>query len=98
VQPDNSADFKGFLDTNSRFLPSESIICRHIGGVMDSLEGRLIRIPLLQGALSADAVFEDMLSGWKQQQLARDFTAGTIQGVKAWSSGSWAFGSAIGGT
>jgi hypothetical protein len=48
--------------------------------MMDTLEGRLIRLPLRQGAFSADAVFEDMLPGWKQQQLARNFTAGTIRG------------------
>lgn len=47
---------------------------------MDPLEGQLIRLPLRQGALSADAVFEDMLTGWKLQQLARNFTAGTIRG------------------
>jgi hypothetical protein len=47
---------------------------------MDPGQGRLIRLPLRQGALSADAVFEDMLTGWKQQQLARNFTAGTIRG------------------
>jgi len=58
----------------------ESNICRLIGGVVDPLEGRLIRLPLRQGAFSADAVFEDMLTGWKQQQLARNFTAGIIRG------------------
>lgn len=47
---------------------------------MDPVEGRLIRLPLRQGAFSADAVFKDMLTGWKQQQLARNFTAGTIRG------------------
>lgn len=58
----------------------ESLIFRRIGGVMDPDEGRLIRLPLRQGAFSADAVFEDMLTGWQQQQLARNFTAGTIRG------------------
>lgn len=47
---------------------------------MDPLEGQLIRLPLRQGAVSADAVFEDMLTGWKRQQLARNFTVGTIRG------------------
>lgn len=47
---------------------------------MDPEQGRLIRLPLRQGAFSADTVFEDMLTGWKQQQLARNFTAGTIRG------------------
>lgn len=76
----NSAYFRGFLDIDSHFMHSESIICRRIGGVMNPLEGRLIRLPQWQGAPSADAVFEDMLTGWKQQQLARNFTAGTIRG------------------
>lgn len=44
------------------------------------MEGRLIRHPVRQGAVTADAVFEDMLTGWKQQQLARNFTAATIRG------------------
>lgn len=47
---------------------------------MDPLEGRLIRLPLRPDAMSADAVFEEMLTGWKQQQLARNFTVGTIRG------------------
>ena len=46
---------------------------------MDRGDGRLIRMPLRQGALSADAVFEEMLTGWQQQQLARNFTKGTIR-------------------
>jgi hypothetical protein len=39
----------------------------------EPLKGQPTRLPLRQGALFADAVFEDMLTGWKQQQLARNF-------------------------
>lgn len=46
---------------------------------MDRCDGRLIHLPLRQGAVSADAVFEEMLTRWKQQQLARNFTLGTIR-------------------
>lgn len=46
---------------------------------MERGDGRLIHLPLRQGAVSADAVFEEMLAGWKQQQLARNFTLGTIR-------------------
>lgn len=61
-------------------MHDECNICRRLGGVMDSLDDRVIKLPVRQEALSADAVFEDMLSGWKQQQLARNFTAETIRG------------------
>jgi hypothetical protein len=44
-----------------------------LGGSADPASGAA-------GAASADAVFDDMLTGWKQQQQARNFTAGTIRG------------------
>ena len=42
------------------------------------LPGR--RSPCRYRDAGPSGVFEDMLTGWKQQQLARNFTAGTIRG------------------
>lgn len=46
---------------------------------MDPEQGRLIKLTLRQGSTSAEAVFEGMLTGWEQQQLARNFTVATIR-------------------
>ncbi|TLP92918.1 hypothetical protein FEF26_14145 [Nesterenkonia salmonea] len=57
---------------------------------MDSLDDRVIKLPVRQEALSVDAVFEDMLTGWRQQQLAGNFTSATIRGRKQIVSAEYA--------
>lgn len=45
---------------------------------MDQRDSRVIRFPARQEALDADTVFGDMLTGWRRQQLARNFKISTI--------------------